>query len=363
MVYTRFNFVNVDYLIAGQGLAGTLLGYTLQRHGLKVLIADAGRFPSSSRVAAGIFNPVTGKRPVKTWQADLLFPFLSRFYPQMEADLGEPFFHPKSLYRPFQTVAEQNQGLSMSETAELRAYLEAKALLPATQSFIHTPLGGLETKHSGYVDVDGLLKSFRKWLLRTGRMVEENLDPSDLKVGPDGVAWKEVSARKLIFCEGVHSVGNPYFHWLPFRQVKGEILTLEMNQTPPAMVKQGVYLVPVSEKQCKVGATYERNALNWEVTSQARQEMTSTLDQWLLPPYQILHQEAGIRPATPDRRPFIGLHPAYPSLGIFNGLGSKGVSVAPYYSQHFYEFLECGKDLRTEVNINRYYSFYFNKNS
>jgi glycine/D-amino acid oxidase-like deaminating enzyme len=129
------------------------------------------------------------------------------------------------------------------------------------------------------------------------------------------------------------------------------------------MVKQGVYLVPVSDKQCKVGATYERNPSNWEVTTQARQEMTSTLNQWLLTAYQVTLQEAGIRPATPDRRPFIGLHPEYPSLGIFNGLGSKGVSIAPYYSQHFYEFLECGKDLRTEVNIDRYYSFYSNKNS
>jgi len=300
---------------------------------------------------------------VKTWHADVLFPFLFRFYPQMEADLGDHFFYPKPLYRPFQTVEEQNNGLALNEKAELSAYLEAKALLPVTKSFIHTPLGGLETKHSGYVDVDSLLKSFRNFVIRTGQMAHENLDPSHLKVLPGGVEWQGLKARKLIFCEGVHNAVNPYFNWLPLRQVKGEILTLEMNQTPSCMVKQGVYLVPVNDKQCKVGATYERNPLNWEVTTKARQEITSTLDQWLQMPYQIINQEAGIRPATPDRRPFIGLHPEYPSLGIFNGLGSKGVSVAPYYSQHFYQFLECGEDLSAEVNINRHYPLYSNKNS
>jgi glycine/D-amino acid oxidase-like deaminating enzyme len=362
MIYTRFKPVNIDYLIAGQGLAGTLLGYTLFKQGLKVCVADACELPSSSQVAAGIFNPVTGKRPVKTWQADLLFPFLFRFYRQMEVDLEDHFFHPKPLYRPFQSIEEQNNGLALSQTAELGAYLEGKAELTATEPFIHTPLGGLETKHSGYVAVDSLLESFRKFLIKNGSLVKENLELSELTIKPNGVEWKGISARKLIFCQGVHSVQNLFFNWLPFRQVKGEILTLLMTQAPDCIFKQGVYLVPVNKEQCKVGATYERSAENWEVTPKARQEMTSTLNQWLQTAYQVVDQQAGIRPATPDRRPFIGLHPKYPSLGIFNGLGSKGVSLAPFYSQHFYEFLECGKDLDPEVNIDRYYSLYSNKN-
>ena len=75
-------------------------------------------------------------------------------------------------------------------------------------------------------------------------------------------------------------------------------------------------------------------------------------------PYKIVDQEAGIRPATLDRRPFLGVHPEFERLLMFNGFGTKGVSLMPYFSVKFCDFLSNDKELPEEVNINRYFSLY-----
>ena len=64
-----------DYLLIGQGIAGTALSYQLLKRGKNVLLIDKKRNDSSSRVAAGLFNPITGRRMIKTWLADKLFPY------------------------------------------------------------------------------------------------------------------------------------------------------------------------------------------------------------------------------------------------------------------------------------------------
>jgi glycine/D-amino acid oxidase-like deaminating enzyme len=80
---------------------------------------------------------------------------------------------------------------------------------------------------------------------------------------------------------------------------------------------------------------------------------------YLKKPYQIIEQQAGIRPSTDDRRPFIGLHPEHSELAIFNGLGTKGVTFTLYFSEQFAKFLESGEELDPEVNIERVFSLYF----
>ena len=366
--------MTIDYLLVGQGLAGTILSHTLRSAGHTTGVVDAAELPASSRVAAGIFNPLTGSKPVKTWQAEALFSFLPAFYREMETRLGKPFFHPKPFYRPFQTVEAQNRSISLTESPALDGWLRSRSNDPETADFLLGRLGGLETQRAGYVAVDQLLRAYRSLLVSEGMLFDRPFFFDDLRVSPDGVAWQGIRARRVIFCEGSHAVNNPYFRWLPFRPVKGEILTVEIQaRVPDRIFKQGVFLLP-QQDGCKVGATYAWNPVDhraggslgggfdWQPTPGARQSMTSTLSTWLKPGYRVLRQQAGIRPATFDRRPFIGLHPKYPALGIFNGLGSKGVSIAPYYAHHFYQFLECGKELAGEVNIRRCFPLYFNEN-
>jgi len=53
-------------LIIGQGIAGTMVAQTLEKAGKSFLILEDDHAHSSSIVAAGTINPVTGRKYVKT---------------------------------------------------------------------------------------------------------------------------------------------------------------------------------------------------------------------------------------------------------------------------------------------------------
>ena len=71
-------------------------------------------------------------------------------------------------------------------------------------------------------------------------------------------------------------------------------------------------------------------------------------------PFEITNQQAGIRPTVNDRRPLIGLHPEHPQLAVFNGMGTKGVMLAPFFADQFANFLESATPIDKEVDIARF---------
>jgi glycine/D-amino acid oxidase-like deaminating enzyme len=75
-------------------------------------------------------------------------------------------------------------------------------------------------------------------------------------------------------------------------------------------------------------------------------------------PYQIIGQEWGMRPTTADRRPVLGQHPEFNQLLVFNGLGTKGVSLAPYFSHTLVQWMEKGIPLHKAVDVTRYKLLY-----
>ena len=59
-----------DFLIVGQGIAGTTLAMELIAQGASVLVIDAYNKSSSSQVAAGLFNPIAFRRVALGWNAN-----------------------------------------------------------------------------------------------------------------------------------------------------------------------------------------------------------------------------------------------------------------------------------------------------
>ena len=116
---------------------------------------------------------------------------------------------------------------------------------------------------------------------------------------------------------------------------------------------RGVFVLPQAGNKAIVGATYDREDLSWTPTEKARQVLQARLQRMFKLSYTVQEQWVGIRPATFDRRPLIGLHPQYPQLGIFNGLGTKGVSLAPYLAETFVEHLLSRKPLPPAVRLSR----------
>jgi glycine/D-amino acid oxidase-like deaminating enzyme len=349
-----------DYLIIGQGLAGTSMAMHLIELGKKVRIVHDPSLPSSSRVAAGIFNPLTGKKLVKTWLADELFPYAQTFYSSMEQKLGIKCVHSTPIYRPFRSIGEQNTYLAQTADPAISPYIAENASDPVLSSYIHNDHGGLEVVKSGWVDLPLLLDASEAYFCQNGMAIRDVFRVEDLVITNDCVTWKGSRFRMAIFCEGYQATVNPLFSWLPFAPVKGQLLHIETADiVKPYIINQGIFILPVNERECRVGATYSWDNLNWEVTDEARVELETKLGQLFKGEYTLTNQFAGIRPSSNDRRPIIGIHPAYPNVGIFNGLGTKGVTLGPYFAKQFADHLENGKELNLLVNIKRYFSLYF----
>jgi len=72
--------------------------------------------------------------------------------------------------------------------------------------------------------------------------------------------------------------------------------------------------------------------------------------------FKIVEQVAGIRPTVKDRRPLVGQHPEYKNVYLLNGLGTRGVMIAPYVANQLFQYIEHNKPLDPEIDINRFVS-------
>jgi glycine oxidase len=68
------------------------LALRLLEEGKKIVVYDEPDQNRSSAIAAGLFNPITGKLLTRTWMADQIFPELFRFYQSAERTLSRKFF-------------------------------------------------------------------------------------------------------------------------------------------------------------------------------------------------------------------------------------------------------------------------------
>ncbi|HTE34435.1 MAG TPA: FAD-dependent oxidoreductase, partial [Chryseolinea sp.] len=178
-----------------------------------------------------------------------------------------------------------------------------------------------------------------------------------LNVDKDGVTYKNYRAGKAVFCNGTHS--SDWFGWLPIKPLKGEAILIKDGPPQGVIINRGVYVVPTLSGKWRVGATYNYGDLSPGVTEPSKRELTDRLQELVKFPFTVGGQEWGFRPTTPDRRPILGRHPASASVWTLNGLGTKGVSLAPYFADHLIDAMENGQALNKEVDIERYKLLYW----
>jgi glycine/D-amino acid oxidase-like deaminating enzyme len=350
---------NLDYIVVGQGIAGSLLAYQLIKADKKVLVLNDESLPTSSAVAGGIFNPITGKNLDKTWLADKIFPFLREFYTSLEKEFHATFYHETNLYRPFANEQQQRHFLRLTDEYDLGNYL--KIIQPNQSDYeqVSNELGGLYTLSAGWVNVPKMLKYFRDFFKQNESYQAEKVDFAELIISENNIFYKDFQVKRIIFCQGFYSTQNSYFSWIPFNPAKGETILADVEGYKiKEIINQGFWIIPLEGNKCRLGSTYIWDNLDWQATESGRELITSKISKILSIPYQITGQEAGIRPTTRDRRPLMGNHPYHNNLYIFNGLGTKGVSLAPYFAEEMLGFLEKNKVLMSEANIERFYSLY-----
>jgi glycine/D-amino acid oxidase-like deaminating enzyme len=350
--------MQIDYIIVGHGLASVAVVEHLKKYSKSFLVFSDENPNASSKVAAGLYNPVTGRKMKQTWKATELFPYLEEFYSGLEKSTQGKFLHKKAIYRPFLSLEDQNDW--MAKTNRSDHFINATYTVSHFPEYINDEFGGILLNRSGFLDVKEMLECHRSKLISDKQFRNERLDFEKLDIKEDRILYNDIQSKSIIFCDGPLSK-NPFFDWLPTAPVKGEILHIKTEKPLPNEVifNRGVFLVKSPKHDYyRVGATYEWKNLDYEPTEKARKQLTDKLDDLLNIKYEVLEQVAGIRPASKDRRPLIGNHPELKNVFIFNGLGTKGVSLAPFFANEFVESIINLKKLNDEVNINRYYPLY-----
>ncbi len=350
-VYLRA--MKCDFIIVGQGIAGTTLALELISQGASVKVIDVFGPSNSSRVAAGLFNAVVFKRITFGWRAKESLKEAHRFYASQEEFTGIPLFYPIGLHRVHGSLAEKQSWSKFREEDEFEGFL-GETQDSESKPWLKQEYGGALVPGAGFVDTRAWLNSVRRIFCSKNSLLEESFDYSALVIKEDTVRYKDIEAQKIIFCEGADAIKNPWFNYLPFNLAKGEVLVIHAPGLKNEIFNGSIYGVPLGDGMFRVGSTYEWETLNTEPTAEKRNELKDKLNQLLNVPFTIISHEAGIRPTVLDRRPLIGLHPLYPSLGIFNGLGTKGVLLAPLQAKEFVKYLLHGETLSPLSSIDRF---------
>ena len=344
---------SVDYIIVGQGLAGTLLAHDLIEKNQSVLIIDKPHAAMASKVAAGLFNPVGVKRCIRSWRADDFLPVAIEKYKFLEKKLGLTFLNIKPIFRLFANEDNRKQWLIKCSNDRMNDFV-SDFEPPNSYSFLKDDYGGASIFPAGNLEVVKFLDASRFFFKRNDCLLEENFNFDLLEV--DAGVYKGVHAKKIIFCEGYRAIYNPHFKYLPFSPTKGEILTIRIPKLEKTekIVSKGVYILPLGDHLFRVGATFNHHEWDERVTSEGIAYLHDKIKQILDEEYDVVSEKAGVRPTVLDRKPFLGEHPKHKKLAIFNGLGTRGVIQGPYLSAHFTTFLTASEKIPQEVDIQRY---------
>jgi len=343
----------LDYIIVGSGLAGISFAEFCLQHQQKIRVFQSDLY-QSSKVAGGLYNPVILKRFTLAWKSEEHVIFALNFYQKLEAKLHRKMDYSLPLYRVFHDVAEQNDWFVSSDKPKLTDWLEAN-IAPNDNKAIHAPFGLGKVLKTGYVDTKLLLDLYHDYLVQQQLIDFSVFDYESIVFQEDGVKYQGYKAKHIVFAEGYGVKSNPFFGHLPLDGTKGEVLkihapTLNLKH----IIKKQVFIVPLGDDFYRVGATYDWNDKTEIPTESGKQELINGLKEIVKVPFEIVEHVAGVRPTVKDRKPMLGTHPNHKNLHVLNGMGTRGVLLAPNMAWDLFQHIQASTPLDAEVNISRF---------
>jgi glycine/D-amino acid oxidase-like deaminating enzyme len=325
---------SVDYIIVGQGLAGTLLAHDLIDKGQKVIVIDQDMKASASKVAAGLFNPVSMKRCIPTWNASIFLPFAIKRYQELEKKLATSFLNITPILKVFSNEEVSKQWKVQYSNTDINQYIttfnkEEKF------SYLKDSSGTAQIDPAGNLEVNTFLSSSRDYFEGLDSYLNEEFDYKELN--PETATYKEIVAKRVIFCEGFRVLENPFFSFLPIWPTKGEVIKIRIpsHKKLDYILSAGIYVLPLGNYEYIVGATYIHKELDEMVSDKGLSFLMDAISKILDVDFELIEAKAGVRPTVKDRKPLLGLHPLLIKLGVFNGLGTRGVLIGPSLSAQF----------------------------
>jgi len=290
----------IDFFVVGSGLAGISFCEVLEKNGktFKLFNDDS---QVASKVAGGLYNPVILKRFTAAWKAKEQLALITNFYKGLETKLGVKLDFKLPVLRRFASIEEQNLWFEKADDEVLFAFLDTN-LVANTNDSLDAPLGYGIVRGTGRIHTKVLLEHYRLYGLDKDFLREETFDYTALKSDVNGIHYKNIQAKYIVFAEGFGLKRNPFFQYLPLNGTKGELLTIEAPELKEtSVIKSSVFSIPLGKDRYRIGATYKWKDKTNTPTWEARKELLEKLERFLKCKYKVVEQVAGIRPTVVDR--------------------------------------------------------------
>lgn len=345
--------MKVDYIIVGLGLAGlAFVEELITANKSFIVFEDASQ--TSSLVAGGVYNPVILKRFSPVWNAKEQLAIALPFYEKLEKKFDQTFDQKFIIKKAFKSIEDQNNWFSAFDKPTVAPFLDPELDNQAYRGVVGNHLFG-NVKEGGRIDTLKLVETYRKYLQENNWIRFEKFNHKDILFENTSVKYHSLEAAKIIFCEGFGLKKNPYFNHLPLEEVKGEIITILAPELEiDFLLKSTLFVLPLGNNHYKVGATFNHKDKTSIPSKEGKEELIEKLKKVITVPYSIVEQSAGIRPAVKDRRPMVGVHAKHSQLSVLNGLGTRGVMIAPTVAKNLFHHLEYGEKLDQEIDIKRF---------
>lgn len=322
-----------DTVVVGQGIAGSMIAYMLHLQNIPFIVIDPGYKNTSSRVAAGMFSPISGKRKTILPLVPEQIAFAVETYREIEQLTGSNFLNTGNVYHIYNAVDDRNE-------------LKAKSTLPGFEKyFIAEPLplpnlkaeaGACEFTSSGWVNCGLLITAFAKWISQNDLLIRKRFLYTDLQIGDGMMKYGDLEFNNIIFCEGYEAAKNPFFCDENIIPCKGDMLTIKYDglSTDRIVKKNSIYLIDTGNQTFRTGSTYQWNNDDEKPDELGRRLITKQLDELLQNGYTITEHRAAIRPTTKSREVIAKKHPVHRRMFMLNGLGTKGVLQGPWFARY-----------------------------
>ncbi|SDH09218.1 NAD(P)/FAD-dependent oxidoreductase [Winogradskyella thalassocola] len=344
---------DVDYIIVGCGLASISFCEQLRVNNKSFIVFNDDS-QKSSIVAAGLYNPVILKRFSEVWKAKEQLALALPLYSKIESELNIKIDYKLPILRRFTSIEEQNKWFTASDKPSLEPYLSLQ-LVKNDNPEIDAPYGFGEVLHAGRLDTEMLITNYKNFLKKNNCLEERSFIHNGIQFIDNAIHYENLKAKHIVFAEGFGVKHNPYFNTIPLTGSKGEILTIKAPKLKiDYAIKSSVFVIPLGDDLYNVGSTYNNDDKSNTPTEAAKEELISKLKTFITCDFQVVNHIAGVRPTVKDRRPLVGRHPKHHNLYVLNGLGTRGVMIAPYVADKLFKFIEHNESLDAEIDVNRF---------
>lgn len=336
-----------DFIIVGQGITGVVLSQKIRALGHSVLVFDEPTKNTSSSVAVGLFHPMSFKRSVYGWQGLETFRHALAFY----QNHAPKFLRRLNLKRVFANTEEYNR---WHERMGEKAYAENLDISEIPEH-IKAPFGLGTVKQCAKLQVQAYLAENKKQLLSVKAYIEAAFPYDSVNTATNLVRYadREIRFDYLVFCEGLAVENNPWFSDLRFYPAKGDVLKISTKLELNDAINKRHFIAPETDGSYWLGASYNWKDIRLIPEHEAKEDLLNTLASFLNAEVETKEHLVGVRPASFDRKPFIGVNEKHPRLACLNGMGSKSLLLSPYCADLLLDHLLNGKEIPTELDIKR----------